>query len=172
MTEYYKQKLEVGVEYQDFICDKLRTMNPARIIMPYSSKKYQFSHGESASGYEIKYDGRMADTGNIYIEVAERSSARVKKWTDSGIMREDNSVYYLIGDYNKAYIFSKHQLRHLLSDREGDIERVGIKKKTIATSVGYIIPCEFIENTDEGRFYCLELLRFEGSERHDPTTSN
>lgn len=172
MTEYYTQKLEEGLKYQDFICDEFRKMNPARIIMPYCSRAYQYQHGESASGYEIKYDGRMASTGNIWIEVAEKSSAYVRNWTDSGIMRKDNSVYYLIGDYKKAYIFSKHQLQHLLARSEEELAKCGIKKKRIPTSIGYVIPCDYIEQTDEGRFYCLELLQFEGCERHDQTTSN
>lgn len=171
MTEYYKKKLEEGLRYQDFICDQFRMMTPARIIMPYCSREYQYKHGESASGYEIKYDGRMADTCNVYIEVAEKSSAAVKSWTYSGVMRNDNAVYYLIGDYKKAYIFSKHQLKHLLSMDSSELTKRGIKRKMIPTSIGYVIPCEYIEQDDEGRFYCLELLEFEGCERHDQTAS-
>ena len=161
MTEYYKEKIEEGLKYQDFVCDQLRRMTPARIIMPYCSRDYQYRNGESASGYEIKYDGRMADTGNIYIEVAEKSDPNIQGWTESGIYRDDNTLYYLIGDYKKAYVFSKHQLKRLLSIGDSQLEEKGIEKRRIATSQGYIIPCAYLENDSNGIFYCLERIYFE-----------
>lgn len=161
MTEYYKDKLEQGLKYQDFVCDQLRKMTPAKIIMPYCSRDYQWQGGESASGYEIKFDGRMSETGNVYIEIAEKSDPNIDGWTESGIYRDDNTVYYLIGDYDKAYIFSKYQLKRLLSDRtEEELARKGIRRVQINTSQGFLIPCGYLENDPNGKFYCLEYLKF------------
>ena len=35
MTEYYKEKLEAGLEYQDFIADQLRKSDPCIILGAY-----------------------------------------------------------------------------------------------------------------------------------------
>ena len=53
MTEYYREKLEAGLEYQDFIADQLRKSDPCIILGAYTSRKWQNEHGESSSGIEI-----------------------------------------------------------------------------------------------------------------------
>ena len=111
LTPYYIEKFEAGLEYQDYVADKLRKSDPCIILAPYSSRKYQNEHGESASGIEIKYDMRMKETGNLYFEVSEKSNADLLEYTASGIMRNDNTWLYLIGDYDQAFLFSKSQLR-------------------------------------------------------------
>ena len=141
MTEYYKGKLEAGLIYQDFIADKLRKADPCIIIGAYSSRKYQNEYGESASGIEIKHDMRMKETGNLYIEVAEKSNADLANYTPSGIMRNDNTWLYLIGDYEQAFLFSKHQLKALYADEKNWAMR-GIRRKQTPTSIGFTYPVE------------------------------
>ena len=51
MTEYYKGKLEAGLEYQDFIADELR--KDGIILGAYSSRKWQNERGESMSGMMV-----------------------------------------------------------------------------------------------------------------------
>ena len=139
MTEYYKDKLEAGLEYQDFIADQLRKADPCIILGAYSSRKFQNEHGESASGIEIKHDMRLKDTGNLYIEVAEKSHPDVPDYSPSGIFRNDNTWLYLIGDYEQAFLFSKHQLRTIYADEKHWQQR-GIQKKQTQTSIGFIYP--------------------------------
>lgn len=139
MTEYYKGKLEDALQYQDFIADKLRKADPCIILGAYSSRRWQNEHGESASGVEIKYDMKMAETGNLYIEVAEKSSPDKENYTASGIMRDDNTWLYLIGDYTQAFVFSKHQLKMIYANKARYKEN-GIRERQTPTSIGFTYP--------------------------------
>lgn len=154
MTEYYKDKLESALQYQDFIADKLRKADPCIIIGAYSSRKYQYEHGESMSGIEIKYDMKKKDTGNLYIEVAEKSNPNISEYSPSGIMRDDNTWLYLIGDYEEAFLFSKHQLQSIYADKERYKIR-GIKERQTPTSIGFTYP---VENAMKGM--CLRRFVF------------
>lgn len=157
MTDYYKDRLEKGLEYQDFVCDRLRQMNPARIILPYCSRKYQHEYGESGGGYEIKLDTRIRETGNIYIEVAEKSDPDNPEFVRSGIWRDDNTVYWLIGDYEEAFLFSKRQLQMICSSgREDYRQKNGIRRRETPTSIAYTFPLEFVRKGG----YCLETFDF------------
>lgn len=149
MTEYYKDKLEAGLEYQDFVADQLRKADPCIILMAYSSRKFQNERGESASGIEIKHDMRLKETGNVYIEVAEKSNPELPNYTASGIMRNDNTWLYLIGDYEQAFLFSKNQLKGIYADEQHYKQR-GICKKQTATSVGFTLPIGYAK-----KFLCL-----------------
>jgi len=110
MTDYYLNCFNKGLEYQDFIMEKLLE-NLGIPISNFSSKKYQFSKGENLQGIEIKYDDKYKKTGNIYIEVAEKSNPNNKEYIPSGIMRNDNSWLYAIGDYSILFIFGKQILK-------------------------------------------------------------
>lgn len=154
MTEYYKEKLEAGLEYQDFIADQLRKSDPCIILGAYTSRKWQNEHGESSSGIEIKHDMRMKGTGNLYFEVAEKSREDMPEYTPSGIMRDDNTWLYLIGDYEQAFLFSKQQLKALYADKQRYRMR-GIRERQTPTSVGFTYP---IENALKGM--CLKHFIF------------
>ena len=55
------------------------------ILKCYSSKKYQNAKGESSAGMEIKFDDKRKNTGNLYIEYAEKSNPSNKSCIPSGI---------------------------------------------------------------------------------------
>ncbi|MBP5461853.1 MAG: hypothetical protein J6Y20_06995 [Lachnospiraceae bacterium] len=159
VTDYYTDKFQSGLEYQDFIIDQLRRQKTCLIIQTYSSLKWQKSAGESSSGIEIKFDMLFHKTGNLYFEVAEKSSEDKPEFSPSGIMREDNSWLYLIGDYHEAFLFSKHQLRTVFENKDGYAAR-GIREKQTPTSVGITYP---VENAMKG--LCLKRFVFDGQER-------
>lgn len=78
----HKDGFEIGLEFQDFIITQL-LRDYGIVIQPYSSKKFQFTVGESLQGYEIKYDARSTGdctygyceaTNNVAIEVYEKSN--------------------------------------------------------------------------------------------------
>lgn len=71
----YEEELENALIYQDFITDNL-CKKLGIIVNQFASKKYQFEVGESVSGIEIKNDKKMSETGNLYIETAERKPRR------------------------------------------------------------------------------------------------
>lgn len=131
MTEYYKEKLEQGLEFQDFVTDIL--FNELFIpLSSYQSKKYQLK-GENKQGIEIKFDDRFNDTGNVYIEIQEKSKADNLNFVDSGIYRNDNTWLYIIGNYKILFIFGKNTLRLMYKSRR-------YTEVEIPTSRGFLIP--------------------------------
>lgn len=112
VTEYYKEKLEQGLEYQDFVAVELIEQLGIPLSF-FGSRKYQYNKGENKQGIEIKYDDRLKETGNLYIEVAEKANPNNKQYVESGILRKDNTWLYLIGDYTDIYILDIKMLRRM-----------------------------------------------------------
>lgn len=131
MTEYYTQKLEQGLQFQDFVMDLL-IKELGISLTQYSSKKWQFSIGENKQGIEIKFDDKYNSTNNLYIEIKEKSDANNSNFIESGIYRTDNTWLYIIGNYSILYIFSKKYLIYL---HQKNI----FKEVSIPTSKGFLI---------------------------------
>lgn len=109
-AQYREAQIENGKVFQDFVQDAF--LNILKIpICTYGSKLYQHNFGESATGVEIKYDMKFRETGNLYIEFAEKAFPRPGPYAPSGIMRDDNTWLYVIGDYDTLFIFSKRHLK-------------------------------------------------------------
>ena len=159
MTEYYLEKLTLGLEYQDFVFGQLRKMSGMPIFLgAYASQKYQIEQGESLSGIEIKYDGKFKTTGNLYIEAEEKSRPEIDFFTPSGIMRDDNSWLYLIGDYEQAFIFDKNRLRNIC-ERLKDPTCIKFSDSNL-TSHGWLLSVNCVK---KNKFYAKHVL-FEGGE--------
>lgn len=139
-SEYYRVQYEIGLEYQDFISKHMLSVGWP--IVSYGSRKYQYEHGENALGIEIKRDGRFWETGNLFIELCEKSRADKASFTPSGIYRKDNSIFYLIGDEYRFWIFSKKVLQWV-------DEKKCMEYKEIPTSKGYLLP------VSKASFYAL-----------------
>jgi len=131
MTEYYKKKLEEGKGYQDFVQEELYKCGIS--IVSYSSKEYQHLHGENLAGIEIKYDQKMKETNNIYIEIAEKAHPQNIDFIPSGIYANPKTWLYLIGDRREIFIFAKIFL--VLWHRKKIFKEVQID-----TSKGFLIP--------------------------------
>lgn len=109
-----------GMEFQDWIVHEFGKIG--FYIQLHASKRYQFDRGESVQRVEIKLDNRCTDTGRISIEVGERT-ALDKQWVKSGIYRNDNSIFYVVGNYQRAYLFDKRVLlRYHMEKRGGQYE--------------------------------------------------
>ena len=134
MTAYYRQKLEEGLCYQDFVVEQL--YGAGIPLISYSSKKYQNLIGENKAGIEIKFDQKFRETGNFYIETAEKSRAENPFYVASGIYRNDKTWLYLIGNYSSIYVFSKRQLQ-MVADKH--------RKVQTATSQGFLLPVDYAE---------------------------
>ena len=133
MTDYYKEKLEQGLEFQDHVTELL--MSELGIsLSSYSSRKWQL-RGENKQGIEIKYDAVHNRTGNFYIEVSEKSAPDNPAYVPSGIYRDDNTWLYIIGDYEKLYIFGKSFLCNLHKSGK-------CVEKQIDTSRGFLLTQE------------------------------
>ena len=131
MTEYYEEKLQQGLEFQDFVTDIL--FNELFIpLSSYQSRKYQLK-GENKQGIEIKFDDKFKATGNVYIEISEKSNANNINFIESGIYRNDNTWLYIIGDYSILFIFGKEMLKLMHKKKR-------YKEVQIPTSKGFLIP--------------------------------
>jgi hypothetical protein len=68
---HYQDMLEVGMKFQDHVARTLYQYGI--VVVGYTSRLYQAKHGENMLGAEIKRDGKFRETGNLYIELAEKS---------------------------------------------------------------------------------------------------
>lgn len=126
---YYGKKLQEGLEFQDVVTTAL--YQRGIIVIGYASRRFQIEKGENMLGAEIKRDGRFRDTGNLYFETAEKSHPDNPRYVPSGILREDNSWLYVIGDEKTIYIFPTNYLRMLAAR---------FKTVQTATSKGFLMP--------------------------------
>ena len=154
MSDRYSTDLQRGLEYQDFVFDQLRRMDGMPIFLgAYSSVKYQCGKGEGPSGLEVKYDAKFRETGNLFIETAEKSYSYQDTFHPSGVMSNDNSWLYLVGDYEEAFIFAKNLLRAFCVKSNEEI-----KYKEIPTAQGFIFPLDYIER----KCLCAKHIFFKG----------
>ena len=136
MTDYaaYRQEqFALGLLYQDFIADLLLCRLGFPVVQ-YASQTYQQTFGESRSGVEIKFQGRLAETGNLWIEVGEKAHPRPGDYAPSGITARpyDNAWLWVTGDFEHVYGLAVSTLR-LLKPRY-----TLIKNKT-ETSIGFLL---------------------------------
>jgi len=146
MTDNYKACLEKGLKFQDFVSEKLIE----KLGIPltnFSSREYQTHKGENKQGFEIKFDDRFKETGNIYIEVAEKSNPDNSNFVKSGIYRRDNTWLYLIGDYSRVFIFSKKLLISVHESKK-------FREVKTSTSEGFLLDSEFCKK------WCVTELIF------------
>jgi len=131
---YRKTQIESGQAYQDFVVDCCyRILNMP--ISCYSSKLYQQNVGESINGVEIKNDRKFKESGNLYIELAEKARPRDGEYAMSGINRGDNTWLYLIGDFDIIYVFAKSMLIGMSKSHKYRKVENGTR-----TSVGFLLP--------------------------------
>ena len=128
---YYAEKLEQGLQFQDYVTRKL--YQRGIVLVGYASRKYQIEKGENILGAEIKRDGNFRATGNLYLEIAEKSHPNNANYVPSGIMRDDNGWLFVIGDEETIYIFPTAYLRMMAEKK-----RWKEVKKT--TSIGLLMP--------------------------------
>ena len=137
-NDYYKEMLEKGNEFDDFVCDKL--LSEGIIIQSFKSKENNY-RGENRLGLEIKYDMMMSKTGNVYMETHEKKKDRPGSYVRSGIYRNDNSWLFGIGDKTVFYIFAKKQLQQL---DQSSVDYI-IRPQPKPTSKGFLLPVNHAE---------------------------
>ncbi len=97
---------------------------------------------------------RMKDTGNLYIEIAEKSRPDMPRYTPSGIYRKDNTFLYLVGDKEQAFLFAKEQLK-ILYENKTTWSSKGIRERETPTSRGFTFP---IKSALQGM--CIKHYKF------------
>jgi hypothetical protein len=164
-SQQFRKDLEEGQQFQDYIATKLWEIGIP--FIQFNSIKYQKHVGESMNGIEVKYDKRMKETGNIYIETAARPHQSAENLLPSGINRpSDNSWLWVVGDYRKAYIIPKKYLLEWAKKAEQDHEKYqdGRLKQSpqlrltqtrysgIVMSEGFLLPVAMAEK------YCAKTI--------------
>lgn len=140
---YYEDKLQQGLYFQDIVTAAL--YQRGIVVVSYSSRAFQNSHGENMLGAEIKRDGKFRESGNLYIEIAEKSHPDKQIYIPSGIHRKDNSWLYVIGDEKTIFIFSTKYLQ-MLEKRYHHVQT--------PTSMAFLVP---LEDADK---YCIRKIEF------------
>ena len=112
-TSPRKDSVQVGLEFQDYVLETL-AKELGFVIQVFSSAEKQLT-GESIQAFEFKYDERCTDTKRISLECYEKSNANNKQWVPSGILREDNTIFYVQGNKHRFYLFFKQHLRSYLN---------------------------------------------------------
>ena len=107
--------LEDGRRFQDYVTFRMAGLGIH--IEQFSSRLSQYRFGESLHNYEIKLDRMWWTTNNLYIEVAERAR-KENAWTASGICRADDSIYFVIGDFQRFWVFARRHLLWVLDKRK------------------------------------------------------
>ena len=127
---------EAGMLYQDLVVDAFD--KELRIpIQTYDSQYRQYAIGESRQGIEVKFDMRFVETGNLYVETAEKREPRHGQYHPSGIYRRDNSWLYVIGDERFIFVFTRCELLRLHQAGEGGRR---FKHVETDTSKGFLLP--------------------------------
>jgi hypothetical protein len=141
LTEYYTRQLEESREFQDFIVDQLY-QEGIPVVMHTSEKKQVL--GENKFGIEFKHDKKMENTGNVYIEYAEKSDPNNINFVKSGILRDDNSWLWAIANDKVIYIVSKRVLRQIYEKKPPFARFV-----STPTSKGFLLKIDLIEQIAE-----------------------
>lgn len=140
---YYAAQLQAGRQFEGYIAKAL--YRKGIVIVAYASKKDQLAYGENILGMEIKRDANFRATGNLFIEMAEKTAPQNKEFVPSGICRNDNSWLYLIGDEGYIWIFGIKHLR-MLASRYDEIEN------RRGTARGFLLPIAVADK------YCLRTI--------------
>jgi len=143
MTKNYKEKLKIGKEYEAFVCKLLKERINLEITV-FENKEDQYNIGESKQGFEIKFDNKHKETGNLFIEVEEKSNQNNPNYVKSGILRNDNSWALLIGNREKIYFFGINTLKLLYESKK--FRTIEIKEKT---AKGFLLNEKHIEKYSE-----------------------
>lgn len=108
---YYGEQLEKAEAWEQYIVERLQA--EGRVVERHKTRAAQYAHGDTTIGLELKFDLELTRTGNLYIEVAEKSRPEQAEWIDSGIYARADFKWYGVGDYRDFYIFRRSALKRL-----------------------------------------------------------
>ena len=135
----YIERLQKAHEFEVFVENKFKEFGID--IGLYKTKEGQYA-GETEIGLEIKYDQRLKETGNIYIEYQEKRDEDDDDFFPSGILKQDNTKWWLIGDKQEHYFIHKDDLlKHFYKGK--------LEKRETPTSKAFLL------SREEARKMCI-----------------
>ena len=105
----YPEQLVIGQRYERYL-NAVMSHLKGRKVIGYETQKEQYEIGENDAGIEVKRDGKFRGTNNLYVETHEKTKESNRYFVDSGILRKDNSEWWIIGDEKDAWLFYKKDL--------------------------------------------------------------
>jgi hypothetical protein len=142
--DYYAEQLKDGQEFEDFAREKLYEYGLS--VVPNRSRYRQFENGESTAGVEFKLQKRLAETGNLWIELKEKHQPRPGECAASGILRNDNSWLWVTGDYHSLWLLTRRVLIYVAPFYE-------LLPNGMNTSIGYLLPARRADQLAEVKIY-------------------
>lgn len=130
----YQRDLEIGLAFENTVYRAFSTVYPIVRFHPSHSSYRQITVGENEERYEIKKDQKFRTTGNLFIEVRERSPAR--SWHPAGIHDATRPQCLVIGNEETFWIFDAGLLREQMPLDAG-VARW--PRRTTETSDGYLL---------------------------------
>jgi hypothetical protein len=143
-TVYFSQQLEEAFLFENHIARLLKDQFNLE-IGAFMDAQGQYDLGENALGIEIKNDKLLHKTGNLYIEYQEKADASNSKYVNSGILKQDNTRFFLIGTADQFYILRKSHLLYLYHQAINGRQTDKIRLVKTATSKGMLLPLKHFE---------------------------
>lgn len=97
--------LKIGHKFELWVENEFKKYG-VDLGMYYDDKQFR---GENKLGLEIKHDSKLVQTNNVYIEY-KSINKKETEFYNSGILKEDNCKYWLIGTEDEYYIIYKNEL--------------------------------------------------------------
>ncbi len=140
-TDNYRKQLNSSAIFENWVNKEFLARG---IDLGFFEDSQQYT-GETQKGLEIKNDERSKITGNLYIEYQEKLSGDKEEWSNSGILKDDNTIYWIIGHPDEYYFFKKQDLLEIYYrlERKDPTLPIGfrfVEEKTEKTSKGFLIP--------------------------------
>lgn len=132
MTPEYSSDLIEGRKYERFIKAYFWIYLGIRLHL-FDTYDEQMKYGETQEGFEIKYQRKMKETGNVYIETVAIPNIYTKREVPGALFRNDNSHTWIMGDYKEFWTVQLRTLLRLYEDRVYRIIRCKYGE-------GYLIP--------------------------------
>lgn len=146
-TKYYIEKLQESFLFELYIYTLF--LENGMDLNPYLTEEGQ-NTGENEKGVEIKNDTKYRTTNNVYIEYKEKSNVVNSEFVNSGILKDDNTKFFLIGDKDKFWIFDKQQLvklfnKEYLKNKKRMTLSQGIRFASNPTSRGMLLSVQIAD---------------------------
>jgi hypothetical protein len=149
-TAYYSAMQAEGEAFERYVLERL--LAEWRVsIARCDNRNDQIAIGDTYFGLEIKFDQMFRETGNLCIEVAEKTDPKNPKYVQSGIFADSAAWLYGIGNAEEFFIFSKRTLRLVYENVQHRI--FDFKTYETPTSRGFLIPRREITSFCEVSFY-------------------
>jgi hypothetical protein len=170
-SSYYAVQMAAGEAFERLVLDRL--YDEWRTRLPRcETKADQITYGDTYLGLEIKFDQQFAETGNLCIEIAERTHAAKPgavdtAYIDAGIYAASSAWLYGIGNAAEFFIFSRRTLQRIHEQLSHGLIVFKFEKRDspfyeTPTSRGFLIPRREIPNFSEVAFFWGEHDRGDG----------